>query len=161
MGMKTTASSQVEKLDGVTILDEGRRAKSVPSERSVYWLSLDIKGLGHVLEEPDVVLVLVGVECDLLLLAASGIHEVVGMQVSSLSVVVSDAHSATKSNIDWDILHSLGVKRGLELRAHESISITRVNQAKEVDSKHGHVECDWNNNKAEHSRYNMLGKDAL
>jgi hypothetical protein len=30
-----------------------------------------------------------------------------------------------------------------------------------VDSEHGHVECDWNNNEAEYSGDHMLGKDAL
>ncbi len=141
----------MEKLDGVTILDEMRWLKSVPGKGTIDWLSFDVKGLGHILEEPDVVLIRVGVQSDLLLLASSGVHKVMGVQVSSLGVVVSNTNSTTECNIDWYILHSLGIKSSLELRAHESISITWVYQAKEVDSEHCHIEGDWNDNQTEDS----------
>jgi len=103
----------------------------------------------------------VRVEGDLLLLATSGVHEIVRVQISSLGVVMSDADSATKCNIDGYILHRLGVESSLELGAHESISITGVNQAEEMDTEHRHVESDGDNNKAEYPCHHMLGKNAL
>ncbi len=140
MRMKATTGSQMEELDGVSVIDKGWWAESVPSEGAIDRLSIDVEGLGHVLHEPDIVLILVGIESDLLLLAAGRIHQVMRMQVASLGVVVSDADSATQGNIDWDILHGLGVESGLELGAHESISISWVGQAEEVDSEHCHIE---------------------
>jgi len=74
---------------------------------------------------------------------------------------MSDTDSATESNIDRNILHRLGVESSLELRAHESISITGVNQAEEMDPEHCHVECYWDHNEAEYPCHEMLGKFTL
>jgi hypothetical protein len=57
--------------------------------------------------------------------------------------------AATVRDIGGDILHALGVQRGLELGGHETISITRVDEADEMDREQGHVEGDRNDHKAE------------
>jgi hypothetical protein len=72
--------------------------------------------------------------------------------------MMSDADSTSKCYIDWDILHSLRVESGLEFGAHESVAIPRVDEADEVDSKHSHVERDWDYDEAEDSGNEMLGK---
>lgn len=161
MRVETAIGSHVVELDSITVLDIGRWVDGIPSKRSIDWLTINIQRLRHVFQKPDVVLILVGIKCDLLLLASSGIHEVVRMQVPSLGVVVTDADSATECNIDWNILHSFGVECSLELRAHKSISIARVNKAEEVDTEHGHVESQWYDNKAEDSGHQVLGKKTL
>ena len=53
---------------------------------------------------------------------------------------MAQADSRAESNIGRYIRHALGVERRLKFRRHEAITITRVDQADEVDSKHGHVE---------------------
>jgi hypothetical protein len=103
----------------------------------------------------------VWVESDLLLLTSSRVHEVVRVQISSLCVVMSNADSASKSNINWDISHSLGVECCLKLGAHESVSITWVRKAEEMNSEHGHVECDRNYDEAEYSGHKVLGEKTL
>jgi hypothetical protein len=75
--------------------------------------------------------------------------------------MMSYADSTSKCYINWDILHSLRVESGLEFGAHESVTISRVHEADEVDSKHGHVERDWDYDEAEDSGNEMLGKQAL
>lgn len=102
-----------------------------------------------------------GVEGDLLLLAASGVHEIMRMQVTSLGIVMSNADSASKCYINWNILHSLRVESCLEFRTHEPITIPWVDKADEMDSKHGHVECEWDYDEAKDSSNKMLGKQAL
>jgi hypothetical protein len=149
MRMETTVGLEVVQLDSVAVLDKSWRALGIPRGRAVDGLPGDVKRLSLVLEKPYVVLILVWVKSDLLLLAASWVHEVVRMKVSALGVVMSDADPATKPNIDRNILHRLGVESSLELGAHESISITGVNQAEEMDTKHGHVKCQWDHNEAE------------
>jgi hypothetical protein len=72
---------------------------------AIDWVSRDIKGLCHVFKEPNVVLVLMRIKSDLLLFAASWVHEVVRVQISSLGVVMPDTDSAAECYIDWNILH--------------------------------------------------------
>jgi len=103
----------------------------------------------------------VGVESDLLLLAASWVHQVVRVQVASLSIMMSYADSTSKCYIHWDILHSLRVESSLEFGAHEPVSVSRVDEADEVDPKHGHIERDRDYDEAENSGNEMLGKQAL
>jgi len=75
--MEAAVGLEVVQLESVTIFDEGWRVLSIPCIRTVDGLSSDIKRLSLVLEEPNVVLILVGVESDLLLLATGWVHEVV------------------------------------------------------------------------------------
>jgi hypothetical protein len=63
-----------------------------------------------ILKDPDVIFVLVGVKSDLLLLATSGIHVVVRVEISALGVVMAKGDTATEGNVNWDILHALGVQ---------------------------------------------------
>ena len=107
MGMETAVSRSVVKLDGIAVLDEVWRVDGVPGQCAIDRRSMNVKRLCLVLQKPDIVFILVWVECDLLLLATSGIHKVVRMKISSLGVVMSDADTATKSDINWNILHSL------------------------------------------------------
>ena len=83
------------------------------------------------------------------------------VQVSTLGVVMSDTDSAPKGNIDWYILHGLRVESGLELGAHESITITWVDQAEEMNTEHSHIKSDRDNNEAEDSGHQVLGKKTL
>jgi hypothetical protein len=103
----------------------------------------------------------VGVEGDLLLLATSGVHEIMRVQIASLSIVMSYADSTSKCYIDRNILHSLRIESCLKFRAHKSITVSWIDKADEVDSKHSHVERDGNDDEAEYSGNEMLGKQAL
>ena len=123
--------------------------------------SLDFGPVRHlrkslILNYPDVVLILVGIESNLLLLASGWIHVAVRMEIASLSIVVTKRDAASKSNVCWHVLHPLRVQGGLELRRHETITVARVHQAEEVNTKHGHVEGDRNNDQAEYA-----GKEVL
>lgn len=160
VGMKATECGSVVKANDITILDKDRLGKVVPGLSSVDLLAVDSKRLGLVLKEPKVVLVLMGIESDLLLFATGGVHEGVRVQVAALCVGVSDADTATKSDVGGHILHTLGVEGRLELGAHEAVAVTRVDQAEEVDGKHGHVEADRNNDEGEGASHEVLGPDA-
>ena len=82
------------------------------------------------------------------------------VQISTLSVVVTQADSRAKCNIGRYIGHSLGVEGRLELRGHESISIARVDEADEVDGEHGHVEGHWDDDETEDPREEVLEPNA-
>ncbi len=112
--------------------------------------------LSLVLEEEDIVLVLVRVQSDLLLFTTGGIHVRMRVEVSTLSVVMSEGHLTAKEHVRWSISHALVVQGRLKLGRHESITIARVDQAKEVDAEHANVECDRDDNKAEDPRKQML-----
>ena len=119
------------------------RAKSVPGlgasqVRSGVVFGHDRQSL--VLHDPDVVLILVWVEGDLLLLASGGVHVAVRVKITTLCVPVTQRDAASECNVGWNILHTLGVQSSLEFGRHEAIALTRVDKAEEVDSKHGHVE---------------------
>ena len=159
VGVKTSLGWNVPKLDGVTIFDVGW-VEVVPSERSVNGVSRSVKWLGGVLQEPDIVLILVWVESDLLLLGASWVHKWVGVQVSTLGIVVSNADAGAECNIGWGIAHAFGVESGLELGAHESIAFSWVDEAEEVDGEHAHVESDWDDDQAEGSGEDVLGHES-
>ena len=148
--MKTSLGWNVPELDSITILDVSW-VEVVPGERSVYGISRRVKWLSSVLKEPNVVLVLVWVEGNLLLLGASWIHKWMGVQVSTLSVVMSDADAGAECDIGWSIAHALRVEGSLKLRAHESITLTWVDKAEEVNGEHSHVESDWDDDQAEGS----------
>lgn len=98
-----------------------------------------------------------GIEGNLLLLGSGRVHERVRVQISALGVDVSDGDSAAHQDVDGDILHTLGVQGGLELGAHETITIARVGEAEEMNGEHGHVERRGDNDQAEHACHEMLG----
>lgn len=114
-----------------------------------------------VLEKPDVVVILVRVQGDLLLLATSGVHERVRVKITTLGVNVTDADTAAEHDVGRDILHALVVQGCLEFGAHETVTITRVLEAGEVDGKHGHVEGDRDDDKAEEAGQEVLGEQTL
>lgn len=119
----------------------------------VDWLSL-------VLSDEDVVLVLVGIEGDLLLLASCRVHVCMRVEVSSLGVVMAQTDARAKSHICGHICHSLGVEGGLEFAAHETIAVTRVDQTDEMDREHGHVEGDGDDDQAEDASEEVFEPDA-
>jgi hypothetical protein len=69
-----------------------------------------IDRLRLVLNEEDIVLILMRVESNLLLLAASGVHVLMGVEVAALGVVVAEADTRTESDVSWDISHALSVE---------------------------------------------------
>jgi hypothetical protein len=117
--------------------------------------------LRDILKEPGIILILMGIECDLLLVAARWVHEVVGVEVPSLSVVMPDADSTSKGDIHRDILHGFGVKSGLEFRAHEPVPVTRVHKTDEMDGKYTQVKGNGYDNQTKDTCSDMLGEDSL
>src|SRR3569833_2163184 len=151
----------VVEADDVAVLEVGGLGQLVPGVGPVDGLAVDVQRLGLVLQKPDVVLILVGVERDLLLLASSGVHQGVRVQIATLRVDVPDGDAAAHQYIDGGVLHALGVQRGLELGAHEAVAVTGVHEADEVDGEHAHVEGDGDHNQAENTSHQVLGEDAL
>ncbi|KAI6763635.1 hypothetical protein HG531_013023 [Fusarium graminearum] len=74
---------------------------------------------------------------------------------------MADTDTATHHNIGGDILHSLVVKGGLKLGAHEAIAISRVLETDEVNGEHGHVESKRNDDQTEYSGHKMLAEKTL
>lgn len=68
MRMETTMGRQMIKTENRAILDIGGFGEVVPRASSVDGLTIDAERLSLVLEEPDVVVILVGIESNLLLL---------------------------------------------------------------------------------------------
>jgi hypothetical protein len=85
----------------------------------------------------------------------------VRVQVATLGIEVTNADSRAKGDIGGNVLHGLGVQSCLELRRHESVTFSRVDQAHEVNSEHGKVEPKRDNNKTEDSGEEMLEPQAL
>ena len=96
------------------------------------------------------------VQSDLLLFTSSWVHVVVGVQIATVSIVVTDAYPAAKNHISRDILHLLRIKRGLKLWGHESIAVAWVYQANKMDGEQSHVEGNWDNDQTEYTRQKML-----
>lgn len=82
------------------------------------------------------------------------------MQVSSLSIDVSDRNATAHENVGRNVLHALGVERGLEFGAHEPIALSRVLKTEEMNSEHGHVEREGDDDQAENARHEVLRKEA-
>ena len=97
-----------------------------------------------------------GVQRDLLLLAARWVHVLMRVQVATLGIVVAEADTCAKCNVGRNIGHALGVEGRLELAAHEAIAITRVDKADEVDGEHAHVESDRNDDETERASKQVL-----
>lgn len=136
------------------------RVNSVPGHGSLDVFAVDVERLGLVLKEPDVVLILVGVQGDLLLLATGGVHVAVRVEVTTLSVVMTERNTRTESDISSDTLHALAVESRLELGRHETITIARVDKADEVDGEHAHVEGDGDDDQAEDASKQVLEPDT-
>lgn len=105
MRVKASVSSHVVELDGVAVHDV-LCSDVIPGPWSGD-LAIWSKRLSLVLENEDVVVVLVGVKCDLLLLASAWVHVAVRVEVTSLCIVVSDRYPGAKDNIDRSITHTL------------------------------------------------------
>lgn len=133
----------------------------VPCVSSVDWLAVNTKGLSLVLQDPNVVVVLVGVQGNLLLQASGGVHEGVRVKIATLSVDMADADSASHDDIGGDISHALAVQSSLEFGAHESIALARVGQAEEVDGEHGEIEGSGEDDEAEYSSHEVLEPKTL
>ncbi len=71
------------------------------------------------------------------------------MQVSTLSVDVPDGDLRTNGDVREGIGHTASPESVLELRAHETVSLTRVTEDEEVDAEHGHVEDDGDEDEAD------------
>jgi hypothetical protein len=83
------------------------------------------------------------------------------VQVATLGIQVTNADSGTKGDIRGNILHRFGVQGCLELRGHESITFSRVDQAHEMNSEHGKVKPKRDDNETEDSGEEMLEPEAL
>lgn len=79
--------------------------------------------------------------------------------------MVPDGNSRAIRHICRNTVHALGIESGLELGGHEAVTIAGVTETGEVDDEHGHVECNRDNNKAEHACEKVLepetGGDVL
>lgn len=159
--VKTAVGGWVVKAEDVLVLDEVSVGESVPGMGAINGLTIGTQRLGLVLEKPVVVLILVGVEGDLLLLAASGIHQGVRVEVTTLGVDVTDADSASHDNIGRNILHALVVEGGLELGAHEAVTVAGVLKDLEVNGEHGEVEGAGNHDEAEDASHQVLEPETL
>lgn len=135
--------------------------QSVPCQSSVERLAINTQGLSLVLQDPNVVVVLVGIQSDLLLQATGRVHEGVRVEVATLSVDMADGNSASHDDVGSNVLHTLAVQRSLEFRAHESITLTRVGQAKEVNGEHGEIEGNGDDDEAEDSGHEVLEPETL
>jgi len=74
---------------------------------------------------------------------------------------MADGDTAAHDDIGGDILHTLVVESGLELGAHEAITVTRVLEADEVDGEHGHVEGERNDDETEDTSHKVLSEKTL
>lgn len=156
MRVQPSISRNVKQPDLCSVLNVNCRSDFVKAANSN-----TIYGVCLVLHDPEVVLVLVRVKSDLLLLASSRVHMIVGVEITTLGVPMPNANPGAKGDVGRGISHRLAVECGLELAGHKSITITRVHQAEEVDGKHGHVESNGNDDKAECSGTEVLAPDTL
>ena len=95
--MQTAIARDVVETDEAAVDDVFGRA-DVPRERAgdrgiACWIDGPVDGLSLILHDPDVVLVLVWIEGNLLLLAAARVHMGVGVQIPSLCVMMAQADS--------------------------------------------------------------------
>ena len=80
----------------------------------------------------------------------------VRVKIAALCVVVTESDSTAESDIGWSVSHSLVVQGGLELGRHEAIALAWIREAEEVNSKHDHIEGDWDDDQAEDTCEEML-----
>lgn len=91
----------------IPVLDVGRLRQRIPGISAVDRLAIDSERLGLILQEPHIVLILMRIQCDLLLLRSSRVHEGMRVKVAALSVDMANRDSTTHQNIRRDILHAL------------------------------------------------------
>jgi hypothetical protein len=161
MRVKAAMSGTMVKTKDGTVGDVLRLRKGVPGLGAIDGLAINSKRLSLVLKEPHVVVVLVRVQGDLLLLATGRVHERMRVEVTTLSVDMADGDTAAHDDIGGDILHTLVIESGLELGAHEAITVTRVLEADEVDGEHGHVEGERNDDETEDTSHKVLSEKTL
>jgi hypothetical protein len=161
VGVQAAVGRAVVESENSSVLDVLGLGKSVPGMGTVDRLAIDAEGLSLVLQEPDVVVVLVRIQSDLLLLAAGGVHERVRVKVTTLGVDMTNGDTAAHDDIGGDILHSLVVEGSLELGAHETITITRVLEGNEVNGEHGHVEGQRDDDQGKDAGHEVLGPKTL
>ena len=164
VGVKTAVGHEVVVTDMGAILDV-HRCERIPSHWSrnrgvSSGVCCPVDWLSGVLKQPNIVLILVRVQRDLLLLRSPRIHVLMGVEVSALSIVVTETDTRAESNVCRDICHSLGVQGGLELRGHEAIAIARVDKTKKVDGEESHVEGQWNNDQAKDASEEVFEPDS-
>ena len=80
-----------------------------------------------------------------------------GVQIAALSVEMPKSDAAAHEDVDGDVLHALGVQGGLELGAHETIAVPGIDEAEEMNAKHGHVEGDGDDDQTEQACHKVLG----
>ena len=116
---------------------------------------------GFVLDYPDIVAVLVRIQSDLLLLASGRVHVSMGVKVSALGIPMPNGDMRAESYICWYGGHSLIIECRLKLARHESITVTRVDEAHKVNCKHRHIEANWDDDKAESACKEVLKPKTL
>lgn len=165
VGVQAAVGRDVVEADDGAIMEERGRGQGVPGQGA--WdgcissrVGGPVDGLGLVLHDPDVVLVLVRVEGDLLLLGAGGVHVGVGVQVATLRVVVPERDAGAEGNVGGHVGHGLAVERGLELGRHEAVAVARVDEAEEVDGEECHVDGGGDDDQAEDAGEQVLEPDA-
>ena len=79
-----------------------------------------------------------------------------GVKISTLGVPMAESDFGTVGNIGRDSSHLLGVQGRLELSRHETISVTGVDEAEEVDPEHKHVEAQRDSDQAESTSSDVL-----
>lgn len=157
VGVKAAVGIDMVQSKNSPIGDVTGLREEVPGVGTVDGLAIRAQWLSLILEEPQIVLILVRIQGNLLLLATGGVHQRVGVKVATLGINVTNADLAAHHNICGNAGHSLAVERRLELGAHETVSLARVDQAEEVDGKHGHVEGKGNNDQGEDASHEVLG----
>lgn len=83
------------------------------------------------------------------------------VEISALSIQMTETDSGTKRDVGRNILHRFVVQCRLELRRHETVSLSRVYQAQEMDGKHSTVKSNWNDDEAEEASEEMLEPQTL
>ena len=161
MRMQAAVGWAVVKTNNGTVLDVNRLRKGIPGLGTVDGLAVNSKGLGLVFKKPDIVVILVRVQCNLLLLAASRVHKRVRVQIATLGIDMADSDTAAHHDVGGNVLHSLVVEGGLELGAHKAVTISRVLEADKMDGEHGHVESHGDDDKAEYPSHEVLGEQTL
>jgi hypothetical protein len=156
--MQATVGRAVVKTKNSTVLDVDRLGEGVPGIGTIDGLTVNAKRLGLVFKKPDVVVILMRIQCNLLLLATGGVHKRVRVKVATLCIDMADSDTAAHHNVGGDILHSLVVEGGLELGAHEAITISRVLETDEVNGEHGHVKSKRNDDQTEYSGHEVLAE---
>jgi hypothetical protein len=85
----------------------------------------------------------------------------VRVKIATLSVDMADGDSASHDDVGRNIHHTLAVQSSLELGAHESVTLTRIAEAEEVNGEHGEIESGGDDDETEESGHEVLEPEAL